>query len=106
MIWGIVFPNGKVFFKKMFGKQNSEKYKIVLSSFTMPAMESKYGKYYIFQQDNCSIHVSVTWQISFEESAISLLKWPARYLDMDLMGNVWKMAFDQLYSMHQNWTIE
>jgi len=39
----MVFPNGHVFVKEIFGKQNSEKYKDMLSSFPMPGIESKYG---------------------------------------------------------------
>jgi len=39
MVWGMVFPNGQVFVKKIFGKQNSEKYKDMLSSYAVPAIE-------------------------------------------------------------------
>jgi len=57
-VWRTLFQNGKVFIKEMFGKQNSTKYKDILSFFVVPEMESKYRKNYIFQQDNCPKIVS------------------------------------------------
>jgi len=106
MVWGMVFPNGKVFLKEMFGKQNSAKYKDLLASFAVPAIELEYKQDYIFQQDNCAIHVSRQMMTYFAESTISLLKWPARSPDLNLMENVWKMMSDHVYSGEQATSIE
>jgi len=73
MVWGMVFAKGTVTVKKMIGRQNSAKYKDMLSFFAVPAMELEYEKDYIFQQDNCLIHVSREMKKYFTENKISLL---------------------------------
>ena len=81
MVWGMVFPNGQDFVKEIFGKQNSEKYEDMLSSFAVTAIESKYGKIISFNR----IIVRSTSSVKLE---LSLLKWPARCPDLNLIENV------------------
>ena len=73
----------------------------MLSFFAVPAMELEYGKDYMFQQDNCSIHFSREMKKYFTENKISLLKWLAFSQDLNLVENVWKRAPDYLYSAKQ-----
>jgi len=53
MVWGIVFANGIVIVKEMIERQNSAKYKDMLSFFAVLTMELEHWKNYIFQQDDC-----------------------------------------------------
>jgi len=78
----------------------------MLSFFAVPAMKLEYGKDYIFQQDNCSIHVSSEMKKYFTENKISLLNWPACSPDQNMVGNVWKMASDHLYSAKQRRSVQ
>ena len=47
------------------------------------------GPDYIFQQDNAPVHTSRLVQSHFNENNISILAWPARSLELNIIENFW-----------------
>ena len=58
MVWGMLFPAGQIFVKKMTGRVNSEAYIKMLKEYAIPVIRDILGEDFIVQQDNCSVHVS------------------------------------------------
>ena len=52
-------------------------------------MQNAFLDYYIFQQDNASVHTSRLIQSYFNENNISILPWPARSPDLNIIENCW-----------------
>ena len=63
----------------------------------LPFIKKCAGRGFIFQQDNCSIHVAKKSKKYFEEAKISLLEWPARSPDLNPIENVWEMISRIVY---------
>ena len=47
------------------------------------------GPDYIFEQDNAPVHTSRLVQSHFNENNISILAWPARSLELNIIENFW-----------------
>lgn len=97
MYWGMCLPSGKVFLKEIMGRQNSESYRSLLKDYAVPLINQFYGTSWTLQQDNCSIHVSKFMMEYYNEANISLLDWPSRSPDLNIMENIWKMLSDHVY---------
>ena len=74
MVWGMLFPSGKIFVNFL----TSTVYQPFLQICDLPIIYDMIGDDFIFQQDNCSVHVSESSQKLLEERRISLLNWRAR----------------------------
>ena len=102
MVWGMLLPNGILHLERLDGRVNGETYNKLLSEKVKPfAGQHVTRNNYYFQQDNASIHrckIVMTW---FEDSKMSLIEWPPRSPDINLIENVWKMLSDIVYVQEQ-----
>ena len=53
---------------------------------------------YIFQQDNAPVHTSRLVQSYFNENNISILPWPARTPDLNIIENFWPELVHNVYA--------
>ena len=85
---GIVFIEGTV---------SSAKYTYLLSNSLLPIAHYQYGDDYMFQQDNCSVHISKATQKLFENEYIEVLNWPSKTPVLDLIENLWEILSQKVY---------
>ena len=97
MIWGMLMPNGLMSYKIMEGTQNSAKYINILKQHALPIIYLNFGKDFIFQQDNCPIHVSKETLKFFNEAKIKLLDFPAYSPDINIIENMWSLISRLVY---------
>ena len=58
------------------------------------------GLDYIFQQDNAFVHTSRLVQSYFNENNISILPWPDRSTDLNIIENCWA---ELVYGVIREW---
>ncbi len=71
----------------------------------MPIVRTQLEDRFIFQQDNCAVHVSSFMMEYFDEIGWELLEWQARSPDIDIIENIWsmlrKIVHDGLHAKHK-----
>jgi transposase len=97
MVWMKVMPNGLMTFSFIEGKFCSRDYIILLKNKPLPIMYLNYGMNYTFQQDNASVHNSKECKTFFDESNISILEWPAKSPDLNIVEDMWKKISNLVY---------
>lgn len=106
MVWGMVFPDGQLELKLMIGKQKSTDYIDLLENFAKPKILNYFkDKPFIFQQDNCSIHVSKLSKSWTESNFDNVLDWPSKSPDLNPIENVWRLMSRIVYEHGQFETI-
>ena len=88
MLWGMLPPGGVQNAKRIIGTQTSKEYRYMFSTFAVHCMRNVLNHNFIFQQNNCSTHVSKHITNYFEEVCFELLKWPSRNPDLNIIENV------------------
>ena len=67
-----------------------------------PFLENMLGEEnYYFQQDNASIHKCKAVMEWLSENTMSVIEWPARSPDINLIENILKMLSDVVYDQKQ-----
>ena len=97
MVWAMVLPSGFLSYSIMKGNQNSDKYIEIISNRALPIIKLEMGTDFIFQQDNCPIHVSKKSKEYFKKSGIQLLDWPPNSPDLNIIENIWALLCSLVY---------
>ena len=70
----------------MKGKQKSTNYVDFIKSKALPITKLNRKDEFLFQQDNCTIHVSKESMKFFNEARVALLDWPPYSPDLNKIG--------------------
>ena len=97
MVWGMVLPSGELIVRRVLGIQNSVKYEQMLRNHVVPYLRQALDDDFVFQQDNCAIHISRRMMEFFDEVGFNLLEWPSRSPDLNIIENVWSMLSSHVY---------
>lgn len=98
MVWGMLLPNGLLSYRLMIGKQNAQKYISILQSSAIPIMKINFKEAFIFQQDNCPIHVAAKTKTFLQNQDIDVMEWPAYSPDINIIENVWAILSNYVYA--------
>ena len=80
---------GKTSVKFIVGRMNRVRYINLIKEQINNHAERISGPDYIFQQDNAPVHTSRLVQSHFNENNISILAWPARSPELNIIENFW-----------------
>ncbi|POM75510.1 Putative retroelement [Phytophthora palmivora] len=83
MVWGAFSSRGKTRLAIVSGTRNSIKYAKTLETYLVPFIELNHPRACIFQQDNCSIHVSNYSKDWLQAQTFAVLPWPALSPDLN-----------------------
>ena len=97
MVWGVFSYKFKPNLFFLEGKIDSKKYIKMIKNHFLEFIRDNQIENYIFQQDNCSIHVSKYSLRKFEELEIPLLPWPSKSHDLNPMENLWSILVKEVY---------
>jgi len=97
MVWAMVMPNGLLSYEIMKGKQKSANYVNLIKSKALPIIKLNRKDDFLFQQDNCPIHVSKESMKFFNEARVALLDWPPYSPDLNIVENIWAMLSNDIY---------
>ena len=88
MMWGVLLSSGDIFLEEVNERMTADVYINLLKNKGLPFIKECAGKSFIFQHDNCSIHVAKKSKKNFQEAKISFLEWPDRSPDLNPIENV------------------
>ena len=97
-VWTMMMPNGFLSYEIMKGKHNSENYVDLIKFKALLIIKLNAKNDFLFQQDNCLIHIFRESLKFFNESSMTLLHWPSYNPDLNIVENIWYMLSNDIYS--------
>lgn len=97
MVWLMVLPNNLLSFSIINGTFRSSDYVKHLKEKVLPIIMLNFGKNFIFQQDNASVHRSKQVLSFLKASNVNTILWPAKSPDINITEDVWKMISSVVY---------
>ena len=98
MVWSAIGPGGfKTKLLKVNGRLNSVKYiDLVQSNGIIQEIENRFGKMYIWQQDNAPSHRSKYTKENFLSQFPQVLPWPPKSPDLSPIEHLWDYLKDKI----------
>jgi transposase len=97
MIWGMLFHTGHLHLHEVKGSLDSRKYCQLLNTFALPIIREEYDEDFVLQQDNAPAHASEATQLFLEEKGITVIEWPAKSPDLNVIENCWQILKTHVY---------
>ena len=100
MIWAAISKKGKSDLVFVNGNLNDQAYTTMLTDHFLPFIEDKHGgegDQAIFQQDNAPAHSAVHTKEWFFSNIVSVLDWPAKSPDLNVIENAWTWIVRDVY---------
>lgn len=98
MVWGAFGYDSKVNLAFATGYMKVTDYQDVMDVSLLPFREAIGGPFWIYQQDNASIHISKsTWEW-FNYNGMNTMGWPAVSPDVNSMENLWGILARAIYT--------
>lgn len=102
MVWGMTLPTGEIYVTRLVGKVDSTVYCSMLRDKVVPYLNLRLGEgKFLFQQDNCKVHVSKMTKNYLETAKIKTIDWPSMSPDLNIQENIWKIISDEVYDQKQ-----
>lgn len=100
-VWGMIMPGPLLVVIELPPRGGSAEFMEFIEARVLPTIRSIFGDDFIFQQDNCSTHVSVYSSDRFAELGVELLAWPSRSPDLNIIENCWSVIAHEVYDGRQ-----
>ena len=102
MVWGMTLPNGEIYVEKLEGKVDYIKYISLLKYKVKSHLILNYpNNNFLFQQDNCKIHISKATTQYLKSAQINTFEWPSMSPDMNIQENIWQLILEIVYDQQQ-----
>lgn len=100
-VWGMIMPGPMLFVMELPPRGGSFEFMDFIEERVLPTIRDTFGDDFIFQQDNCSTHVSFYSYCKFIELGVELLDWPSRSPDLNIIENCWSLIANEVYDGKQ-----
>ena len=98
MIWTAFGFHGKVNIAFYSVRVNALTYQDLLEENLLPVAEAIGGPFWMFQQDNTSIHTAnSTWE-QLLNNGVHIISWPSVSPDLNQMENLWSLLVRAVYA--------
>lgn len=97
MVLGALCCDGTLYLEFVEDKLNSTSYVEMLERKIIPSLKNKYRNGFIYQQDGAPCHTSNYSKEFFHKNNITLLTWPSKSPDLNLIEHVWSIFGQHIY---------